>query len=59
MSIFINFEEEAEEPVEVAPIAQTSPVNEHLDKSVDELSFQFALTIASRMPTSRPFVTWW
>jgi DNA-directed RNA polymerase subunit alpha len=37
MSIFINFEEEAEEPVEM-PIAPTvSPVNEHLDKSVDEL----------------------
>jgi DNA-directed RNA polymerase subunit alpha len=37
MAIFINFEEEAEEQVEVAPIAQASPVNEHLDKSVDEL----------------------
>lgn len=37
MAIFINFEEEAEEPVEVAPVAQASPVNEHLDKSVDEL----------------------
>ncbi|MBS1813002.1 MAG: DNA-directed RNA polymerase subunit alpha [Acidobacteria bacterium] len=37
MSIFINFEEEAEEPVEVAPVAQSSPINEHLDKSVDEL----------------------
>lgn len=37
MSIFINFEEEAEEPVEVTPIALTSPINEHLDKSVDEL----------------------
>lgn len=37
MAIFINFEEEAEEPVEVAPLIQTSPVNEHLDKSVDEL----------------------
>ena len=37
MSIFINFEEEAEEPVEM-PIAPTiSPINEHLDKSVDEL----------------------
>ena len=37
MSIFINFEEEAEEPVEI-PIAPTiSPINEHLDKSVDEL----------------------
>ena len=37
MAIFINFEEEAEEPVEV-PVAPTaSPVNEHLDKSVDEL----------------------
>lgn len=37
MAIFINFEEEAEEPVEV-PIAPTiSPINEHLDKSVDEL----------------------
>ena len=36
MSIFINFEEEAEEPVEI-PIAPTiSPINEHLDKSVDE-----------------------
>ncbi len=37
MAIFINFEEEAEEQVEVAPVAQASPVNEHLDKSVDEL----------------------
>ncbi len=37
MAIFINFEEEAEEPVEI-PIAPTvSPINEHLDKSVDEL----------------------
>ena len=37
MSIFINFEEEAEEPIEM-PIAPTiSPINEHLDKSVDEL----------------------
>ncbi len=37
MAIFINFEEEAEDPVEM-PIAPTiSPVNEHLDKSVDEL----------------------
>ncbi len=37
MAIFINFEEETEEPVEM-PIAPTiSPVNEHLDKSVDEL----------------------
>ena len=37
MAIFINFEEEAEEQVEVAPVLQASPVNEHLDKSVDEL----------------------
>ncbi len=37
MAIFINFEEEAEEQVEVAPTPQASPVNEHLDKSVDEL----------------------
>ena len=37
MAIFINFEEEAEEQVEVAPVPQASPVNEHLDKSVDEL----------------------
>ncbi len=37
MSIFINFEEEVDEPVEVAPAPQASPVNEHLDKSVDEL----------------------
>ena len=37
MAIFINFEEEAEEPVEI-PVAPTvSPINEHLDKSVDEL----------------------
>ena len=37
MAIFINFEEEAEEQIEVAPVLQASPVNEHLDKSVDEL----------------------
>lgn len=37
MAIFINFEEEVDEPVEVAAPAQASPVNEHLDKSVDEL----------------------
>ena len=37
MAIFINFEEEAEEPVEVVQVPQASPVNEHLDKSVDEL----------------------
>jgi DNA-directed RNA polymerase subunit alpha len=37
MAIFINFEEEAEEPVEVVQVPQASPINEHLDKSVDEL----------------------
>jgi DNA-directed RNA polymerase subunit alpha len=37
MAIFINFEEEAEEPVEIPVVATVSPINEHLDKSVDEL----------------------
>lgn len=37
MSIFINFEEDMNEPVEVAPQRQAPPVNENLDKSVDEL----------------------
>ncbi len=37
MAIFINFEEEAEEPVEMPIMPTVSPVNEHLDKSVDEL----------------------
>ncbi|HEX4947769.1 MAG TPA: DNA-directed RNA polymerase subunit alpha [Blastocatellia bacterium] len=37
MAIFINFEEEAEEPVEVPVAPAVSPINEHLDKSVDEL----------------------
>lgn len=37
MAIFINFEEEAEEPVEVPTAPTVSPINEHLDKSVDEL----------------------
>ncbi|HZS06154.1 MAG TPA: DNA-directed RNA polymerase subunit alpha [Blastocatellia bacterium] len=37
MSIFINFEEDMHEPVEVAPQRQAPPVNENLDKSVDEL----------------------
>jgi DNA-directed RNA polymerase subunit alpha len=37
MTIFINFEEEAEEPVEIVVAPTVSPINEHLDKSVDEL----------------------
>jgi DNA-directed RNA polymerase subunit alpha len=37
MAIFINFEEEAEEPEVVTIAPSVSPINEHLDKSVDEL----------------------
>lgn len=37
MSIFINFEEDMHEPEVVEPKKQAPPVNEHLDKSVDEL----------------------
>lgn len=37
MTIFINFEEEVEQPVEAVVIKSSQPFNEHLDKSVDEL----------------------
>jgi len=37
MSIFINFEEEVQEPPEPIPQRQVPAVNEHLDRSVDEL----------------------
>ncbi|MGE0887663.1 MAG: DNA-directed RNA polymerase subunit alpha [Blastocatellales bacterium] len=37
MTIFINFEEEVEQPVETLVVKTAQPFNEHLDKSVDEL----------------------
>jgi DNA-directed RNA polymerase subunit alpha len=37
MSIFINFEEDMHEPEVVEPRKQAPPINEHLEKSVDEL----------------------
>lgn len=37
MTIFINFEEEVEQPVETVVVKTAQPFNEHLDKSVDEL----------------------
>ncbi len=37
MAIFINFEEEVEQPVETVVVKTAQPFNEHLDKSVDEL----------------------
>lgn len=37
MAIFINFEEEVEQPVEAVAVRPSQPFNEHLDKSVDEL----------------------
>ena len=37
MNIFINIEDPIEPPVEVEPEEPTEVVNEHLDKSVEEL----------------------